>query len=197
MEVDMKKTLALMGICLLTNACATERQEIRKISELEQRRLAVEIALTERVTKVEGVAETALITAQGAEKAANAAQKAADGKFIYETVLRDDSVQFDMGTVKLNSAAKQRVTEIAAQLNARNRNVFIEIEGHTDSVGTTDQNDSIGLRRAESVRALFSELGVALNRMSTISRGERLPAASNLTPAGRAANRRVALIIKM
>ena len=193
----MKKTLTLMGICLLTNACATERQVVRKISELEQRRLAVEIALAERVTKVESVAETALITAQGAEKAAQAAQKTADGKFIYETVLTDNSIQFDTGTVKLNSAAKQRVTEIAAQLNASNRNMFIEIEGHTDSVGLADRNEAIGLRRAESVRALFSELGVALNRMSTISRGERSPAASNLTQAGRAANRRVALIIKM
>ena len=193
----MKKTLTLMGICLLTNACATERQVVRKISELEQRRLAVEIALAERVTKVESVAETALITAQGAEKAAQAAQKTADGKFIYETVLTDNSIQFDTGTVKLNSAAKQRISEIAAQLNARNRNVFIEIEGHTDSVGSTDRNDIVGLRRAENVRALFSELGIALNRMSTISRGEKSPVASNLTSAGRAANRRVALVIKM
>ncbi len=186
----MKKTVAILGFCLLTVACASERQVVRKISELEQRRLAVEIALAERVTKVEGVAETALATAQ-------AAQKTADGKFIYETVLTDETIRFDLASVTLNPAAKQRIIEIAGQLKAKNRNVFIEIEGHTDSVGSADRNDIVGLRRAENVRAFFSEQGVALNRMSTISRGERAPVASNQTALGQAANRRVVLMMKM
>ena len=63
----MKKTVAILGFCLLTIACTTERQVVKKVSELEQRRLAIEIALAERVTKVEGVAETALATAQAAD----------------------------------------------------------------------------------------------------------------------------------
>ncbi len=186
----MKKTTAILGFCLLTTACTTERQVVRKVSELEQRRLAVEIALAERVTKVEGVAETALTAAQ-------AAQKTADGKFVYETVLKDETIHFDLASVSLNAAAKQRIIEIAGLLKANNRNVFIEIEGHTDSVGSADRNDVVGLRRAENVRAFFNEQGVALNRMSTISRGERAPADSNSTAAGRAANRRVVLVMKM
>ena len=186
----MKKTTAILGFCLLTIACTTERQVVRKVSELEQRRLAVEIALAERVTKVEGVAETALTTAQ-------AAQKTADGKFIYETVLTDETIRFDLASVTLNAAAKQRIVEIAGQLKAKNRNVFIEIEGHTDSVGSADRNEVVGLRRAENVRTFFSEQGVALNRMSTISRGERAPVASNQTTQGQAANRRVVLLMKM
>lgn len=192
----MNKTLSIVGICLLTSGCATDRQVVRKISELEQRRLAVEIALTERVTKVEGVAEAALNTAQTAQKMAETAQKTADGKFVYEAVMKDDSIRFDMGTVNLNAASKQRLADFAGQLKARNRNVFIEIEGHTDSVGSAERNEIVGLRRAESVRAFFNEQGVALNRMSTISRGEKSPVASNLTAAGRAANRRVVLLIK-
>jgi peptidoglycan-associated lipoprotein len=192
----MKKILATAAICLLTNACATDRQVVRKISELEQRRLAVEIALAERVTKVESVAEVALSTAQAAEKAAQTAQKTAEGKFLYETVLTDDTVRFATGSVSLNAAAKQHITEIAGRLKGGNRNLFIEIEGHTDAAGSADRNDIVGLRRAESVRTFFSEQGVALNRMSTISRGEGSPIASNMTPAGRAANRRVVLTIK-
>ncbi|MEY4890782.1 MAG: hypothetical protein RIQ75_1912, partial [Pseudomonadota bacterium] len=78
----MKKTVAILGFCLLTIACTTERQVVKKVSELEQRRLAVEIALAERVTKVEVVAETALAAAQ-------AAQKTADGKFDYKTIFTD------------------------------------------------------------------------------------------------------------
>lgn len=186
----MKKTLAIVGLCLLTNACTSERQVVKKISELEQRRLAIEIALAERVTKVENVAETALSTAQ-------AAQKAAEGKFVYDTILKDDSIHFDLATVSLNAAAKQRIIEIAGQLKASNRNVFIEIEGHTDSVGSAARNEIVGLRRAENVRAFFSEQGVALNRMSTISRGESAPVASNMTTPGQAANRRVVLTMKM
>ena len=192
----MKKTLAIAAICLLTNACATDRQVVNKISALEQRRLAVEIALAERVTKVEGVAEVALSTAQAAEKNAQTAQKTAEGKFVYETVLTDDTVRFATGSVRLNAAGKQRITEIAGSLKDSNRNLFIEIEGHTDSSGSAERNDIVGLRRAESVRTFFSEQGVALNRMSTISRGDRSPMASNLTAAGRAANRRVVVTIK-
>lgn len=192
----MNKIMSIVSVCLLTSGCATDRQVVRKISELEQRRLAVEIALTERVTKVEGVAEAALNTAQAAQKLAQAAQKTADGKFVYESVFTDDTIRFDIGTVNVNAAAKQRIAQLAGQLKAQNRNVFIEIEGHTDSVGSADRNDIVGLQRAESVRALFSEQGVALNRMSTISRGERSPVSSNLTAAGRAANRRVVLLIK-
>ena len=191
----MKKTLAITAICLLTNACATDRQVVNKISALEQRRLAVEIALAERVTKVEGVAEVALSTAQAAEKTAQTAQKTAEGKFVYETVLTD-TILFATGSVSVDPAAKQRITELAGRLKAGNRNLFIEIEGHTDSVGSVDRNDIVGLRRAESVRTIFSEQGVALNRMSTISRGERSPVASHLTAAGRAANRRVVVTIK-
>ena len=191
----MKKTLAITAICLLTNACATDRQVVNKISALEQRRLAVEIALAERVTKVESVAEVALSTAQAAEKTAQTAQKTAEGKFVYETVLTD-TILFATGSVSVDPAAQQRITELAGRLKAGNRNLFIEIEGHTDSVGSVDRNDIVGLRRAESVRTIFSEQGVALNRMSTISRGERSPVASHLTAAGRAANRRVVVTIK-
>lgn len=191
----MKKTLAIAAICLLTNACATDRQVVNKISALEQRRLAVEIALAERVTKVEGVAEVALSTAQAAEKTAQTAQKTANGKFVFETVMTD-TILFATGSVSVDAAAKQRITELAGRLKAGNRNLFIEIEGHTDAVGSVDRNDIVGLRRAESVRTFFSEQGVALNRMSTISRGERSPVASYLTAAGRAANRRVVITIK-
>ena len=191
----MKKTLSIAAICLLTNACTTDRQVVNKISALEQRRLAVEIALAERVTKVEGVAEVALNTAQAAEKTAQTAQKTAEGKFLYETVMTDTFL-FATGSVSLDAAAKQRITELAGRLKAGNRNLFIEIEGHTDAVGSADRNDIVGLRRAESVRTFFSEQGVALNRMSTISRGERSPVASYLTAAGRAANRRVVVTIK-
>jgi outer membrane protein OmpA-like peptidoglycan-associated protein len=107
-----------------------------------------------------------------------------------------DTFLFAIGSVSLDAAAKQRITELAGHLKAGNRNLFIEIEGHTDAVGSADRNDIVGLRRAESVRTFFSEQGVALNRMSTISRGERSPVGSYLTAAGRAANRRVVITIK-
>jgi peptidoglycan-associated lipoprotein len=186
----MKKNIALLVLSLLTSACASEREVVTKISELEQRRLAVETALAERVTKVETIAETALATAQ-------AAQKTADGKFVYDTVLTDETIRFEMATVALSARAKGRIAEIADQLKSSNRNVFIEIYGHTDSIGSADLNDLVGLRRAENVRAFFNKQGVALNRMSTISLGERAPVTSNLTEAGRASNRRVVLVMKM
>lgn len=185
----MKKT-AILALCLVGSGCASERHVATKISDLELRRLSVETALAERVVKVETVANTAL-------NAAQAAQKTADGKFVFETVSRDETIRFDLATVALSPATRQRISQITAQLKADNRNVFIEIQGHTDSIGSADLNELVGLRRAENVRAFLHGQGVALNRMSTISLGEYAPVASNLTAAGRASNRRVVLVMKM
>jgi len=57
-------------------------------------------------------------------------------------------------------------------------------------------NDELGERRADEVRRYISRSAqIPLNRMSTISYGDTLPAASNKTRKGRAENRRVVLVV--
>ena len=72
--------------------------------------------------------------------------------------------------------------------------VNIEIQGHTDSLGSAAYNLDISSRRAESVKRYLEARGIASARLRAVGYGEDLPIADNGTPAGRAANRRVELV---
>ena len=126
---------------------------------------------------------------------ATAAGKLAQGKFLYEMVLSDDSVKFPADSAKLSKEAEQRLSDFADKLKNDNRNVYLEIQGHTDAAGSDTINDRLGEERAEAVRLFMNQHGVPLNRMSTISYGKKDPVADNKTRAGRAQNRRVVLIV--
>ena len=126
---------------------------------------------------------------------ATAAGKLAEGKFLYSMVLSDDSVKFKADSAKLSPEAEQRLETFADKLKNDNRNVYLEIQGHTDSAGPDSLNRRLGEERAEAVRLFLNQHGVALNRMSTISYGEKDPMASNKTRSGRAQNRRVVLVV--
>jgi outer membrane protein OmpA-like peptidoglycan-associated protein len=126
---------------------------------------------------------------------ATAAGKLAEGKFLYSMVLSDDSVKFPVDSSKLSSEAQQRLTDFADKLKNDNRNVYLEIQGHTDSRGSDPANSRLGEQRAEAVRLFMNQHGVPLNRMATISYGKQDPVANNKTKVGRAQNRRVVLIV--
>lgn len=126
---------------------------------------------------------------------ATAAGKLAEGKFLYSMVLSDDSVKFPVDSSKLSPEAQQRLTDFADKLKNDNRNVYLEIQGHTDSRGKDTINAKLGEERAEAVRLFMNRHGVPLNRMATISYGKQDPVANNKTRTGRAQNRRVVLIV--
>ncbi len=134
-------------------------------------------------------------TSKDALDRATAAGKLAEGKFLYQMVLSDDSVKFPVESSKLSPEAQTRLQDFASKLKADNRNVYVEIQGHTDSTGSKDVNKKLGEERAEAVRLFMNQQGVALNRMATISYGDEAPVASNKSRAGRAQNRRVVLVV--
>jgi len=70
------------------------------------------------------------------------------------------------------------------------------ITGHTDSKGSDEYNQSLGYRRAESVKEYFANRGIAAERIKVNSKGEKEPKESNNTDEGRARNRRASVIIK-
>ncbi len=175
------RTAALTGAVLALGFAASGCASHRFVRD------QVEVVDT-RVTGVEGLAGQAL-------DRANAAHKLAEGKFLYEVVLSDDSMKFPTDQHALSPEAEARLSELLQRLKAENRNVYLEIQGHTDSTGDAEYNERLGQARAEAVRRYLSTGGVALNRMATISYGEEAPIASNDTPEGRAQNRRVAIIV--
>jgi peptidoglycan-associated lipoprotein len=134
-------------------------------------------------------------TSRDALQRATAAGKLAEGKFLYQEVLTDDSMKFGVSKAKLSPEAQARLDAFVDKLKSDNRNVYVEIQGHTDATGSKEANYRLGEERAEAVRRYLNEHGVALNRISTISYGADVPAAPNKNRAGRQANRRVVLIV--
>jgi peptidoglycan-associated lipoprotein len=134
-------------------------------------------------------------TSRDALQRAEAAGKLAEGKFLYQEVLTDDSMKFGPSKAALSREAQARLDAFVDKLKTDNRNVYVEVQGHTDATGSKEANYRLGEERAEAVRRYLNEKGVALNRISTISYGADAPAAPNKNRAGRQANRRVVLIV--
>jgi peptidoglycan-associated lipoprotein len=135
-------------------------------------------------------------TVRDALTRAEKAGKLAEGKFLYEVTLSDDAVHFGFNKADLSKEAKAALDAFAARLKAENKNVYIEIQGHTDSVGPEKYNLKLGQARAKAVRGyLYTQNNLPLHRMSTFSYGESKPVADNKSAEGRAKNRRVTLVV--
>jgi len=149
-----------------------------------------------RITKNEQATQQVSKTAQEALDRAIAAGKLAEGKLLYETVLSDDKVKFGFDKTELSDDAKKALDDFANDLKQQNKNIYVEIQGHTDSIGGEDYNLKLGEKRAEAVRRYLNlKGGLPLFRMNVISYGESAPVADNSTRDGRAKNRRVVLVV--
>src|SRR5881227_1863766 len=162
-----------------------------------------------KIAAVDQKADQAAQSAQQANSAARDARGAADAaagkadavdkasrRLVYEVVLSEDSGSFKFGKADLPDEAKQKIDEMVAQLKQDPKNIFIEIEGHTDNVGNKVVNEKIGLERAQEVeRYLYEQYQIPLHKMNVISYGEEKPVAPNKTKEGRAQNRRVVIKI--
>jgi outer membrane protein OmpA-like peptidoglycan-associated protein len=173
--------------------------EVSKSSAASEKHISqVESQVEQTQTKVreQGVKITELDkTTREALERAQAAGKLAEGKFVYSLVLSDDAVKFPTNKYDLSKDAMEKLDDFANRLKSENKNVYLEIQGHTDSTGSDSYNIKLGEERAEAVRRYLNQKGVALNRMSTISYGKDEPVDSNKTKDGRAKNRRVVVVV--
>ncbi len=135
-------------------------------------------------------------TAKEALARATEAGKLAKGKFMYEVTLTDEAVKFGFNKAELSPDAKAALDAFSARVKGENKNLYVEVQGHTDSVGSEKVNLQLGQSRAEEVmRYLNMQGGLPLHRMNVISYGEYKPIADNKTAAGRSQNRRVTLVV--
>ena len=135
-------------------------------------------------------------TAKDALKRAEEAGKLAKGKFLYEVTLTDNDVKFGFDKFQLSDEAKAALDGFAAKIKEQNNNVYVEIQGHTDNIGSEKYNLELGYKRAEQVmRYLNMEHGFPLHRMNVISYGEYKPIVDNDSRDNRAENRRVTLVV--
>ena len=118
----------------------------------------------------------------------------ANRRLVYEVVLSEDQGNFKFGKTVLPDEAKQKLDQMVAQLKQDPKAIYLEIEGHTDNVGSAQTNEKVGLERAEAVKKyLYDQYQIPLHKMNVISYGKDKPVAPNKTRAGRAQNRRVVI----
>lgn len=191
-------TLALtLGACAtrkqveeaVANSQAQTNQKIESVAsqveDLQQKQQATDVRL-EQLSQ----------SAQEALKRAQEAGVLAKGKVVFEQSFSEERIKFKLESAELNDDAKAALDEFAGRVKVLQEQYFIEVQGHTDDTGSEAYNEELGQRRAESVRRYLSrEHKLPLNRISTISYGDTLPLESNKTKPGRAANRRVVLVV--
>jgi len=207
-----------------STACATKKYVRTNVGEVNEKVDSQGRAIEEtqertrrnegRIGEVDTKAQAAARSAQAANDAAAAANVAADNaaavgneantkadaidkaskRLVYEVVLSEDQGNFKFGRTALPDEAKQKIDEMVAQMKQDPKNIYLEIEGHTDNVGDKKTNERIGLERADAVkRYLYEQYQIPLHKMNVISYGMDKPAAPNKTRAGRAQNRRVVI----
>ena len=105
------------------------------------------------------------------------------------------SIEFAVGTTTLSDAPSPEMAELAALMQDR-PGLEIAIVGHTDTAGGLDANINVSRARAAAVRTrLIEAYGIDPARSEAAGMGYLAPRASNLTPDGREANRRVEVIV--
>jgi outer membrane protein OmpA-like peptidoglycan-associated protein len=102
-----------------------------------------------------------------------------------------DQVHFVTDSADIMPDSQTLLERIADFLNRHPELQRLEIQGHTDNQGPRPRNQALSQQRAEAVRTALTNLGVAADRLTARGYGPDRPVGPNLTPAGRARNRRV------
>ena len=106
----------------------------------------------------------------------------------------NSKILFGFDKSEINASAKGNLNELVTILN-KYPDTDIEIQGHSDNVGTTDYNQTLSERRAAAVSSYIKSKGILGSRISIKGFGESTPKYSNDTEEGRTLNRRVDFLI--
>jgi outer membrane protein OmpA-like peptidoglycan-associated protein len=109
-------------------------------------------------------------------------------------VVNVSDVLFDFDSANLKPGAREKIARVAEILRSHG-DLKIQVEGHTDSVGSDSYNVRLSERRAESVRASMVQQGINRDVVGTEGFGESKPVATNGTAVGRQQNRRVEIVV--
>ena len=174
-------------------AALAQQQAAQAAAEQAARDRAAAQAETEKARQAAAQAE--------AEKAQLRAQLLAQLNSILQTrdsarglIVNMSDVLFDTGSYTLKPGAREKLAKISGILLAH-PGLTLQIEGHTDSVGSDEYNQQLSERRADSVRDFLAEQGVPVSSITARGFGKTQPVASNDTPEGRQRNRRVELVV--
>lgn len=201
--MKLTKAVSVTAFAAFLGGCATSKSVDQKIADSQAQTnqkiesVAGQVEDLQQKQKQTDIRLDEL--SQSAREALQRAQEAgvlAKGKVVFEQTFTEDRVKFKSDKYELDNGAKAALDEFATKVKGLGEQYFIEVQGHTDDTGSSRYNEDLGQRRADSVRRYLSrQHQLPLNRMSTISYGDTLPVEPNKTKAGRAANRRVVLVV--
>ncbi|MBI3475167.1 MAG: OmpA family protein [Acidobacteria bacterium] len=103
-------------------------------------------------------------------------------------------VLFKSGSFELLPGARERLAKVSGIVLAY-QGLRLQVEGHTDSIGTDEYNRRLSEQRAEAVRDYLVAQGISSEAITSSGFGKSEPVASNDTPEGRQQNRRVELVV--
>lgn len=103
-------------------------------------------------------------------------------------------VLFDFAKADLKPGAREKLAKVSGILGSH-PGLQLKIEGHTDSIGSTEYNQHLSEQRAETVRSYLVSQQISPSSIAAAGLGEGQPVASNDTASGRQQNRRVEIIV--
>jgi outer membrane protein OmpA-like peptidoglycan-associated protein len=109
-------------------------------------------------------------------------------------IVNMSDVLFRSGSFELLPGARERLAKVSGIVLAY-PSLRLQVEGHTDSVGSDDYNQQLSEHRAESVRDYLVQQGISQQAIEAHGFGKTEPIAGNDTPEGRQQNRRVELVL--
>jgi len=110
-----------------------------------------------------------------------------------ETIILDHLI-FAQGKSVIDSKSFQQLDEVVQMLKENTR-IEIQLEGHTDNVGSPKANMELSQARVDAVKKYLVEKGIAKGRIQTKAFGGSQPLRNEMTPEARALNRRVEMRI--
>jgi outer membrane protein OmpA-like peptidoglycan-associated protein len=187
----------------------SEAERLEREASIERQRVAQAQSEAERAKIMEESArleaERARLQAEEAKRERDEAQQRLYGSLseILETrrearglIVSLSDVLFDFNRATLKPGAKEKLSKLAGILVAYPGDYRMEIEGHTDAIGSEEYNFRLSQSRAESVRDYLGQAGIPASRIiATRGLGKSQPIADNTTAAGRQVNRRVEIVI--
>lgn len=213
---------AVLGMVMLSSACATKKFVRNMVHPLEAHLTKVDQKTADNADQIKDVdaraergiadaqnsadaatksaqtadqhAMTARRAAAQAQDSAQTAQQMADNVDNYQGTQKV-SVEFAFNSSKLTEADKQQLNQIANAAESL-KHYVIQVQGYTDSTGPASYNLELSRRRADAVVRYLSEThNIPLVRIYKLGYGEGSPVAPNRTRAGRKENRRVQVTI--
>ncbi len=119
-----------------------------------------------------------------------------EGTGVFTSIAISAASMYEFGQVELNEEGKATIEEYRKNLGPELTEAYmVLVVGHTDSSGPASFNDSLSLKRAQSVADYLVSTGTNEDAIRVIGRGSREPRASNETREGRIQNRRVDVLV--